>query len=157
MLRLFKKKKERPQVEDIKSQSSENESSDFFFNFEYLPEDKKKEKIYLYEWLKKDGEWIDEGQPLYSIRLGEYLGVGTAMVSEPILSKRRGVIQHLKDKDQIIQIGDKVYTIHPKSVYEKENSIQNERFYVYFDKYKNKIPDKYSHHNLRIKQWHKED
>lgn len=141
---------------DITSQSLGNSSFDVCFNIDILPDDKKHEKIYLYEWLKNDGDWIEESQPLYRIRVGEYFGLALAFTSQPILSQESGIIQLLKQKDELIQNGDKIYSLYSKGAYDKENTILKENFYYYFDKYKYKIPDKYSH-QLKIKEWHKQD
>jgi hypothetical protein len=139
------------------SQEQDNDSSDTAFSFAILPDDKKEEKVYLHEWLKNDGEWVEKGQPLYRIRVGEYLGIALLNASQPILSKKSGVLQTLKKKNDAIQDGEIICTIHPLGQYEKENTIFNESFSFYFDKFKYQIPEKYSHHQLKINEWHKQD
>lgn len=127
------------------------------FDFDDLPDNKQNEKVYMYEWLKNDGDWIDKGQPLYRIRVGEHLGGFMCYTSQPLIARKSGIVQHCKQKDDIIQNGEAIYIIHPKGTYSKENTPLNPDFYFYFDKFRYEIPEKYSHHKLIIKRWHKED
>lgn len=127
------------------------------FDFAALPDNKPGEKVYMYEWLKNDGEWVDEGQPLYRIRIGDYLGSFMCYTSQPLTAIKSGIVQHLKQKDDTIQNEEAFYIIYPKGVYAKENTPLNTNYFFYFDKFKYEIPEKYSHHEINIKQWHKED
>jgi len=157
MFGLFSKKQDNKAVTSKTSQEQDNSSSDIAFSFAILPDDKKKEKVYLYEWLKNDGDWVEKEKPLYRIRVGEYLGLGLLNASQPILSKKSGVLQTLKKKNDAIQDGEIICVIHPVGQYEKENTISKESFSFFFDKFKYQIPDKYAHHQLKINEWHKQD
>lgn len=155
MPELFNKKQDNKTVTDKTLQEYHKKSSDITFSFDILPDTK--EKIYLYEWLKNDGDWVDEGQPLFRIRVGEYFGLSLVRASQPISSKKSGVLQICKKKDDVIQDGERIYTIHPKGYYEKENTISKESFSFFFDKLKYEIPDNYVKHQLKINEWHKQD
>lgn len=154
MFELFGKKN-KISIMETNSQKGNNDSLDIFFNYNILPDNAKNEKIYLYNWLKNDGDWIDENHPLFEIGVGERGGFSLA--SQPITAKSSGIIQLLKKKDEQIQDGDKICIIHPKGKYANENTPSKESYSFYFDKFKYNIPEKYSHHYLKIKQWHKED
>jgi len=159
MFRLFNKKKSDNKTEQkIIPQSTEtNLPFDLFFNSNNLPDNKKQEKVYLYEWLKNDGDWVDEGQPLYNIRAGEKIGIGLAFISNDLKAQRSGIIQQHKKKGDLINNGDKLYTIHPKGTYRLENTPLKESYRFHFDKFKYNIPEKYANHKLQINEWHKQD
>ncbi|OFY50748.1 MAG: hypothetical protein A2W85_18285 [Bacteroidetes bacterium GWF2_41_31] len=145
---------------------------DIFFNIDSLQDDKKQENVYLYEWLMNDGDWVEEGQPLYIYRVGEtqvlsptpnssYLGVQSGVfVSQNITALRSGIIQIFKRKNELIINGDKIYTIHPLGAYSFENSPFKESYYFFFNKYECTIPVKYSHSREKewqIREWYKKE
>jgi hypothetical protein len=117
---------------------------------------KQDEKVWL-KWLKHDGDWVDEGQPLYRIRVR--VNDFESYTSPPLAATKSGVVQHCKKEYDIIQNGETIYIVHSKGTYSKENSPSNPNFFFYFDTFKYAIPDKYknSNSNVQIKQWHKED
>lgn len=59
MFGLFRKKQDNEAVTSKTSQEQDNSSPDTTFNFAILPDDKKIENVYLYDWLKNDGEWVE--------------------------------------------------------------------------------------------------
>ncbi len=137
--------------------NSKNEGSfDVLFDASYvLPEDKKHEQIYLLEWFANDGDWVEQGKPLFKLRVGEWIGVSTSHASQPLSAKRSGYLQIFKLKDEVIQRGDKICSVHSKGLYDRENTPANKSFKFHFDYGKYNLVD---HKNsLVIKTWHKAD
>jgi len=156
MFRLFSKKQDNEIVTETNSQQTDNNSSlDVIFNIISSPLVNKKGKVYLYEWLKNDGDWVEEGQPLYSIVQFEE-GSGEISDAWQLVAKKNGIVQLLKKKDELIQEGDKIYTIHPKGKYSLENTPSKESFNFYFDNFKYSIQEN-SYNFFEIKEWNKQD
>ncbi|MBW6482957.1 MAG: GIY-YIG nuclease family protein [Vicingaceae bacterium] len=156
MLNFFKKKNNKI-VSDSVPQQEKSNSLNIYFDYKALPKDKRTEKIYLDKWLRSDGDWIEEGQPLYTLRIGERIGIGLAFRSQPIKAEKSGVIQLLKKKEELILDNDIICILHPKGKYESENIPSKESYSFYFDKFKYNISENYAHHPLKIKEWYKED
>src|SRR5688500_774934 len=76
------------------------------FDVDSLPDEKRNENVYLFEWLKNDGESVEKGQPLYRIRIGEYFGGYMCFTSQPIAAKESGIVQKCREKGDAIQNGD---------------------------------------------------
>ncbi len=133
-------------------------ASPFEWNFEIdsLPEKYQSEKVYLLEWFKGDGEWIEEGQPLYKIRVGEFLGF-MAYSSNRLTAKKTGIVEHCKKEGDEVSNGDIIYKIHSIGGYKNENIPDNNIYRSLFNRYNYQIPEKYAHHQLKIKDWHKKD
>ncbi len=141
---------------DHDTNSKKEGSFDVVFDDSYvMPEDKKHEQIYLLEWLANDGDWVDQGKPLFKLRVGEWIGVSTSHASQPLSAKRSGYLQIVKLKDEVIKRGDKICTIHAKGLYEHENTPSNQRFKFYFDYGKYNLID--PQNRLVIQTWHKVD
>ena len=140
--------------------NSNNELLELSFDFNSLPASKQGQTVYLYEWLKHDGQWIEEGQPLYKIRVGKEPNTDANYISPPIIAKRSGIVQKCLKEEDIIQNGGKVCVIHPRGNYVNENIPSNKSYYFYFDKSKYNLPEKFSDPRLeiiQIKEWHKQD
>lgn len=136
---------------------TDNKPFEETFDITVLPVDKQHEKVYMYEWFKIEGDWVDEGQPLYRIRVGQFIDSYRCYTSQPLTAKQSGVVQICKQKNSTILNGDVIYILHPKGTFLKENSPSNPTYSYYFDKFKYEIPDQYSKHNLRMKKWLKLD
>jgi len=161
MLRFFKRRKDNKIISEEMQPQTDKISFDFWFNkemlnFKLVTEEQNK-ILYLYEWLKNDGDWVDEGKPIFRIRVGDYISTGTSYVSEPFISEKCGILEQHKLINAMITNGDKIYTIHPKGYYKKENIPSNESFFHFFDKNNYEIPENCLHHNLEIDKWHKQD
>lgn len=128
-----------------------------FFRFESLPEGKSNEDVFLYQWLRVEGDFVRKGDPLYRVRVGTKLTSILSFVSQPHESESDGIFCPLvKEDDQITK--DKPFSkIYPIGQYEKENLPTKQTYHFHFDKYKYGIPEKYQHHNFAIKEWHKQD
>lgn len=126
------------------------------FEVDNLPAKYKSEKVYLLEWFKGDGEWIEEGQPLYRIRVGEFLGY-MVYSSNRLTAKKTGIVEHCKKQGDEVSNGDIIYKIHSIGGYINENIPNNNIYRSLFNRYNYQIPEKYAHHQLNIKDWHKKD
>jgi uncharacterized membrane protein YhaH (DUF805 family) len=132
-----------------------NEPKDFYFRFEWLPEEYKGKEVFFTRWLKSDGDWVEEDQPIFVVTFNNPSSV---LQTKVVLSEKSGFIQfHKKEADDLINPGDKIYTLFPPGLYEKENSPAKASFYVYLDKKKYTISEKHYKHSLEIKEWNKED
>lgn len=140
---------------EINMEADNHDSLDVCFDFHVLPEEYKKDNIYMYEWYKSDGEWVEKGKPLYKIRIGEYFGVASFLSCEPFNAHQSGILQQKKNKDELIQPEDIIYTIHPKGMYTFENTPSKESYCYYFDKYH--FQEKYHWGDIKIQEWHKQD
>lgn len=112
--------------------------------------------ITIYDWLKKDGDWIEKGKPLVIVEFqyDDTLSNKTCL----ILSEKSGFVESCIKNKEYFQDGDIVYKLHPISCYEKENSPLNESFYFYFDKYiYNEFSQSYFNKYFSIKEWLKQD
>jgi len=107
---------------EINMEADNHDSVDGCFDFHVLPEKNKKDKIYMSEWYKNDGEWVEKGKPLYTIRIGEYFGGWSFLSCEPFNAPQSGILQQKKNKNELIQPEDIIYTIHPKGMYTFENT-----------------------------------
>lgn len=130
---------------------------EFKFNKEILPEEIRAEKLYILSWLINDGEWIEKGEPLFNLQIGERIGsIFVNQLSEPILSIQSGIVEHCKAKGNEIKTEEVIYRIHKKGNYYKENLPENPTFYSYFNRYKYSIPHslKNSVRTLEIEKWY---
>lgn len=120
-----------------------------------LPKEAKDENIYFYKWLKADGDWVDENKPLYRLRIGEEKTF--VKMSQPFVSKKSGILQHIKKVDDLLKNGDELYIIHPINSYSKENLNTNSSYSYFFDRYIYNIPENFTKNKLKIKEWLKKD
>lgn len=157
MFSLFNKKDNTTTNPKDTKETDDSGSFSIYFNYDCLPKEKRNETIYLDEWLTNDGEWVENGTPLFTIRVGERIGIGLALRSHSINAEHSGVVQLLKNKEEILQDGSKIYVVHPKGIYALENTASKESYSFYFNKFRYNIPEKFTHHSLKIKEWHKED
>ena len=137
----------------IKTKSMKDiESSEVCFSSNDLPIDKRGREIYLYEWCQNDGDWVEKGQAVYLIHIGQRNGI-TIEVLDPFIATTSGVLQRLKAEGQLLGDNESVYSLHPKGMYQNENVIDNRPFSFYFNRYKYNIHD----YNIRIIEWNKGD
>lgn len=137
-----------------------NELFELCFDFDSLPATKQGQIVYLYSWYKHDGQWIEEGQPLYKIRVGKGPNSNANYISPPIVAKRSGIVQRCLNEEDIIQNGTKVCLIHPRGNYLNENTPSNKSYFFYFDKLNYTIPEEFLDPRLEIiniKEWKIED
>lgn len=100
------------------------------FNINDFPENERNNAFYFYEYSQPDGEWVDIGQPICNIRIGEQAG---PIFSEGIVSaSKAGILEWTSKKDELLTNGKVFYKLHPKGKYHNENSIENSEFKVYF-------------------------
>ena len=143
-------------TDDDDTNSKKETSFDVVFDDSYImPEGKKHEQIYLLEWLASDGDWVEQGKPLFKLRVGEWIGVSTSYASQPLSAKKSGYLQIVKFKDEAIKRNDKICIIHPKGLYENQNTPSNQSFRFYFDYGKYDLIDRQN--RLVIRSWHKAD
>lgn len=104
-----------------------NEPYNAIFQHTFLPEDKRNENVYMYNWLKNDGEFINENEEIYVLRIGEYQGY-YYLPTEPIKSSKAGILEIIKLEGEIINSGDIIYSIHYDDSYTRKlEAIEEQR------------------------------
>lgn len=98
-----------------------------------LPDEKQSENVYMYKWMKNDGDYVNEDDELYVLRIGEYLGFHY-LPTQPIKSSKTGVLEINKVKDDIILSNEIIYKIHFNDEYtrkleaiEKQNILDHKK------------------------------
>jgi len=115
---------------------SENEtakSSEFGlgeFEINDYPEDVRNNSFYFYEYDKPDGEWIEIGEPICVIRIGETIGLASKYAN--IIASKSGILEHTLRKNDLLSNGKVFYKFHQRGEYKNENSIENSEFKEYF-------------------------
>jgi hypothetical protein len=110
----------------------------------------------VYTCLKKDGNWIEQGEPL--IIVGYFNNISFLDGECLILSEKKGFLELCVKDGEYFQDGDIIYKLHPFGSYKNENSALKESFYSYFDEFRYiSIPENLRPNNLKIKEWNKKD
>lgn len=84
----------------------------------------------FFAWQIKEGEWVEEGTPLYGICNSISYAYGAF---NPICANKRGVIEYFKKSNDDIKNGEIVGYIHPIGTFQKENLTTNNTYYYYFN------------------------
>lgn len=101
------------------------------FTTEDLPIDDKNVKCYFYEYERPDGDWIDIGQPICKIRIGEK---GVLQFSAVIIKAEiSGVLEWTCKMDEPLSNGQVYFRLHQKGEYQNENLPENPEFKEYFN------------------------
>jgi uncharacterized membrane protein YhaH (DUF805 family) len=94
------------------------------------------ENFYFYEYCKPEGEWIEKGEPICKIRIGENTGYNFKCGT--LIASKSGILEWVVEKN--CQLTEKMifYILHDRGIFEKENSIDNDDFKHYYclDEYK---------------------
>ncbi|GGG46599.1 GIY-YIG nuclease family protein [Bizionia arctica] len=101
------------------------------FNLLDYPEKDRDKSFYFYEYKKPDGEWINIGEPICKIRIGEGTGFGK-FYGASIKATKEGVLEWIFKRDELLKSGNILYKIHQTGVYKNENSKENSEFKSYF-------------------------
>lgn len=96
-----------------------NEPYNAIFQHTLLPEEKQSETVYMYKWLKNDGDYVTEDDEIYILRIGEYQGY-YYLPTQPIKSSKTGILEIKKVKDEIINSNDIIYKIHFDDFYSEK-------------------------------------
>lgn len=96
-----------------------NKPYNAIFQHTLLPEDKRNENVYMHNWLKNDGDFINENEEIYVLRIGEYQGY-YYLPTEPIKSSKAGTLEINKLKGELINSDDIIYSIHFDDSYTKK-------------------------------------
>src|SRR5690606_15070360 len=88
-----------------------NEPYSEIFQHTLLPEDKQNENVYMYKWLKNDGDFVNVDEEIYILRIGEYQGY-YYLPTQPIKSSNAGILEIKKVKDDLINSNEIIYVIH---------------------------------------------
>nr|WP_294921968.1 GIY-YIG nuclease family protein [uncultured Flavobacterium sp.] len=127
------------------SENTTDKSSEFGlgeFDINDYPENSRNKCFYFYEYDKPNGEWIEIGEPICVIRIGEKSGF--TFTSASIIASKSGILEHTLKKDDLLSNGKIFYKLHPKGEFQNENSIENSEFKEYF-----KSPD----YNYSFDKW----
>lgn len=101
------------------------------FNLLDYPEKDRDKSFYFYEYNKPDGEWINIGEPICKIRIGEGTGFGK-FDGASIKATKAGVLEWIFNRDELLKSGNILFKIHQTGVYKNENSKENFEFKSYF-------------------------
>lgn len=119
-------------IENI-SENEIDKSSEFGlgeFEINDYPENDRDKAFYFYEYNKHDGEWVEIGEPICVIRIGEKNDF--SFLSASVIASKSGILEHTLTKDDLLSKGKIFYKLHPKGEYQNENSIENSDFKEYF-------------------------
>jgi hypothetical protein len=97
-------------------------------------------KFRFYSWQVKEGEWVEEGTPIYQICNsvnynminGQFIAT-TYKHNDEIFATKSGIIEYCKKSGEDIKNGDIVGYIHPVGGFKNENLITNNTYYYYFN------------------------
>lgn len=115
------------------SENKTDKSSEFGlgeFDINDYPENSRNKSFYFYEYDKPNGEWIEIGEPICVIRIGEKSGF--TFTSASITASKSGILEHTLKKDDLLSNGKIFYKLHQKGEFQNENSIENSEFKEYF-------------------------
>ncbi|HAN79500.1 MAG TPA: hypothetical protein DCQ31_17905 [Bacteroidales bacterium] len=151
-MKLFEKVKNQ-----FNKQSNITDSNGIMFNFMNLPKQNRKDNVYICCWLIQNGDWINENEPLYLIRVGEKSVSGHILKSQPLKAQYSGIIEILVQEDEQITSEKQIYKVYQIGEYLNENSKYKAQFMFYFNGYKCQyFQDNYKH-RMQIKQWYYND
>ncbi|WP_040278993.1 GIY-YIG nuclease family protein [Psychroserpens damuponensis] len=105
------------------------------FNLLDYPEKDREKSFYFYEYNKPDGEWINLGEPICKIRIGDSTGIGK-FYGASIKATKSGVLEWTLNRDELLKNDKILFKIHKSGVYKNENSIENFEFKSYFSESK---------------------
>lgn len=108
----------------------------------------------FYSWQVKEGEWVDEGNPLFEVCWTDnFDAIKVFKYSDPsywsstVLVGKSGVIEYVKKSGDDIKDGDIIGYIHSAGIFKEENLVTNSTYSYYFNKNKfdfsKYFPDKY--------------
>jgi hypothetical protein len=141
MFNIFKKNESNENVESINEcLIDESSSLDVRFDYSYLKNiilsnetlNIIGDEVFMYNWYRKDGEWIEKDSPLYLISGPKGYGFGYI---EPIYAIRSGILEIIISNGKINNL-DIVCVIHPIGAYKNENILDNDPYCFYFDAFK---------------------
>lgn len=96
-----------------------NEPYNEIFQHTFLPEEKRSENVYMSKWLKNDGDFINENEEIFVLRIGEYRGY-YYLPTQPIKSSKSGILEIRKANDEIINSNEIIYIVHFDDTYTKK-------------------------------------
>ena len=100
------------------SENTTDKSSEFGlgeFDINDYPENSRNKCFYFYDYDKPNGEWIEIGEPICVIRIGEKSGF--TFTSASIIASKSGILEHTLKKDDCFLM-EKFFT----NFIQKENS-----------------------------------
>lgn len=128
----------------------------YYSKIQIDPQLKSIDKTSIYKWIKKDGDWVNEGKPICIILCtDDSIKINKSIV---LVTARSGFLELCFQEKEELKEGATIYKLHPLGSYVKENSAAKESFYLYFDCYLyfdlSTVPFV---HNTNIKEWLKHD
>ena len=110
----------------------------------------------VYNWLKKDGDWVDNKKPICIISYD--FDSSSSPKTSLLLATKSGFLETIIPDNRHFDDGNIIYKLHPISDYVNENSPFKESFYFYFDKHAyNEFSQSYFDKGFHIKEWLKQD
>lgn len=101
------------------------------FNVNDFPEEDRNKPFYFYEYNKVDGGWVNTGDPICKIRIGEMSGYRFKSIN--VIASKSGVLEHILKKDNLLSNGNIIYKLHQRGKYQNENSKVNSEYKSYFN------------------------
>lgn len=97
-----------------------------------FPKDDYKKSFCFYEYLKMDGEWVNEDEPVCEIKISYSGELYTGKIATYYAGKS-GFLEHTKTVDDLISENEVLFKIHDKGIYKNENSIEKSEFKHYLE------------------------
>jgi hypothetical protein len=122
------------------------------YDFDNLPEEHRGKKVSLYEWIVPQGDYVEEGKPLFVALIGS--GVGSRGKVTLERASASGVVEHLIKTDGIISLNAPVARLHDKGSFISENLMEDEVFYSHFNRFNYSDELFFGNWNYKIESWH---
>lgn len=95
------------------------------------PKEDRSENFYFFEYCKPDGQWVEEGEPICEIKIGE--GAGFIFKSGTVIASKSGFLEWILEKNCLLSEKMIFYKLHEKGIYTNENSIENDDYNHYYE------------------------
>jgi hypothetical protein len=100
------------------------------FSVNDYPIDERNNQFYFYEYCVPDGLWVEKGEIICKIRIGE--NADCTFKCAKIVANNSGILEWVLEKDCRLEEKMVYYKLHEKGVYEKENTIESEEYKHHF-------------------------
>lgn len=128
---IFKSDKEKAEKKEMDESEKSSEFGLGEFDLNDFPEEDRNKSFYFYEYNKADGEWVNTGDPICKIRIGEISGYKFKSVN--VIASESGILEHTLAKDDLLSNGNTIYKLYERGEYQNENSKENSEYRSYFN------------------------
>lgn len=128
--KIFGKKSNENQNELTAEEKDLTEDDIIQFNTNAFPKELRNKGFYFLKYYKEDGEWMNKGDLVCEIRIGEFYG--SLCDSATVSASSSGYLEHCLKKDDLVSDDSILFNLHKQGEYKNENSSEKPIFKSYF-------------------------